>query len=298
MGTKIEKLPVLGADEIMKALQDLRDSRKYGLKSGLGSIDKQIGGIWRDGIVISGDPGSGKTIFALNLSVGFASSGNRIIYVDLENDKRDIILAVVTICLYRFFKNLSPPVYNLIEMPELLNKKPEWYEVIAIHLRPWFTLITTEDFKTITPDLIESLIGLAKEECGTQGKQAILFLDSINELSLLHPLNSKVYESLERWLAVLKAIRARYQIPISLICHVPKDSTREIFNPKGSSGIAHFARTQMIIKREKKEEHEFFHGLDEIEVILTRAQFGDTGKTRFFFDRDRLGLSEVLKSET
>jgi len=277
------KLPTLSPDDFINAITELQGIGKHGLKSGLGEIDKMIGGIWRDGVVISGKPGHGKTIFALNLVIGFMQSRNRVIYLDLENDRRDTIKRVILIALNRIFGSVAPTEGQLIKQPDVLAHT-EFWESIYKNLQPYFSLISVTDAK-ILPKTINGWLKSAAEEIQESGKQAILVIDSINELSVISPLARGIYESLERWLAEIKLLRVRYQIPIALICHVPKDSPEQIFNPKGSSGIAHFARTQIVIKRPLAMT---------IEANIVRSQFGRTGRVRYDFDQMRLGLKEQI----
>jgi predicted ATP-dependent serine protease len=244
-----------------------------------------IGGIWRDGVVISGKPGHCKTIFSLNLAFGFMQSKNRVIYLDLENDWRDTIKRIILIALNRIFGKDGPTEGELIRHPEILAHV-EFWEKIYKHLQPYFSLVNAAADKKIRPKSIDGWLKIAAEEIQESGKQAILIIDSINELSAISPLAKGLYESLERWLAEIKLLRVRYQIPIALICHVPKDSPDVIFNPKGSSGIAHFARTQIVIKRP---------GVSTIEANIVRSQFGGTGKVRYDFDQMRLGLKERIE---
>jgi len=243
-----------------------------------------IGGIWRDGVVISGKPGHGKTIFSLNLAFGFMQSQNRVIYLDLENDRRDTIKRMILITLNRMFGKDGPTEGDLIKHPEVLVHV-EFWERIYRQLQPYFSLVNADAEKKITPGTLDAWLKLAAEEIQKSGKQAMLIIDSINELSLISPLARSLYESLERWLAEIKLLRVRYQIPIALICHVPKDSPEQIFNPKGSSGIAHFARTQIVIKRPSAST---------VEANILRSQFGRTGKVRYDFDQMRLGLKEQV----
>jgi len=282
METKQAKLPTLAPDDFINAITELQGIGKHGLKSGLGSIDEMIGGIWRDGVVISGKPGHGKTIFSLNLAFGFMQSKNRVIYLDLENDRRDTIKRMILIALNRIFGKDGPTEAELIRHPEILAHV-EFWEKIYKHLQPYFSLVNAAADKRISPKSIDDGLKIAAEEIQERGKQAILIIDSINELSTISPLARGLYESLERWLAEIKLLRVRYQIPIALICHVPKDSPEQIFNPKGSSGIAHFARTQIVIKRPMAST---------IEANVVRSQFGRTGKVLYSFDQMRLGISD------
>jgi hypothetical protein len=279
--SKTVKLPTLKPEDFIKAITELREIGKHGLKSDLENIDKKIGGIWRDGVVISGDPGHGKTIFFLNLIFGFLRSENKVIYVDLENDRRDTIKRMVLITLNRIFGKNSPTEGQLIKDPSILTNT-EYWEKVHRYLEPHFSLINIGD-KKITPEILNSWLKGVVGEIQQTGKQAILGIDSLNELALVYPLARNIYESLERWLAEIKLLRVRYQIPIALICHVPKDAPKEIFNPKGSSGIAHFARTQIVIKRPSATT---------IEANIVRSQFGETGKVPYKFDQMRLGISE------
>lgn len=281
-------LPILRPDDFITAITELREVNKHGLKSGLGEIDQMIGGIWRDGIVISGKPGHGKTIFSLNLVFGFMKSGNRVIYLDLENDRRDTVKRIILITLNRVFSKNAPTEGELIRDPEILAHT-EFWEKIYKDLQPYFSLINPTSDKRITPKTIDAWLKIASEEIQENGKQAILIIDSINELSAISPLAKGLHESLERWLAEIKLLKVRYQIPIALICHVPKDSPEEIFNPKGSSGIAHFARTQIVIKRPSAST---------IEANIVRSQFGRTGKVRYDFDQMRLGLKEQVEYQS
>jgi hypothetical protein len=278
------KLPTLTPDDFVNAITELREIGRHGLKSGLGSIDEMIGGIWRDGVVISGKPGHGKTVFTLNLIWGFIQSLNRVIYLDLENDRRDTIKRMILITLNRIYGENGPTEGELIKHPEVLAHV-EFWEKIYKHLQPYFSLINLTADKKISPKIIDGWLKIAAEEIRENGKQAILIIDSINELAAISPLAKGLYESLERWLAEIKLLRVKYQIPIALICHVPKDSPEQIFNPKGSSGIAHFARTQIVIKRP---------GASSIEANIVRSQFGRTGKARYDFDQMRLGLKEQI----
>lgn len=278
-------LPTLKPEDFVSAISELKEIGKHGLKSGLGSIDEVIGGIWRDGVVISGKPGHCKTIFSLNLAFGFMQSENCVIYLDLENDRRDTIKRMILITLNRTFGKDAPTEGDLIRHPELLAHI-EFWEKIYKHLQPYFSLVNADADRRISPKTIDAWLKIAAEEVQENGKQAILIIDSINELSTISPLAKGLYESLERWLAEIKLLRVRYQIPIALICHVPKDSPEQIFNPKGSSGIAHFARTQIVIKRP---------GASVVEANIVRAQFGETGKVRYDFDQVRLGLKEQVE---
>jgi len=275
------KLPTLKPEDFIEAITELREIGKHGLRSGLENIDTKIGGIWRDGVVISGDPGHGKTIFFLNLIFGFLRSENKVIYLDLENDRRDTIKRMVLITLNRIFGKDAPTEGQLIKDPTILTN-PDFWEKIHRYLEPHFSLINIGD-KKITPGILNNWLKRIVGEIQQTGKQAILGIDSLNELALVYPLARNIYESLERWLAEIKLLRVKYQIPIVLICHVPKDAPKEIFNPKGSSGIAHFARTQIVIKRPTPST---------IEANILRSQFGRTGKVSYDFDQMRLGLKE------
>jgi len=248
----------------------------------LGKIDETVGGIWRDGIVISGDPGHGKTIFALNLMFGFMESKNRVIYLDLENDRRDTIKRMILITLNRIFGKAAPTEGQLIKDPNILTN-PDFWEKIHCYLEPYFSLVSIGDGK-ITPKMFDNWLKTIAGEIQQTGKQAILVIDSLNELSLVYPLARNIYESLERWLAEIKLLKVKYQIPIALICHVTKGGSKEIFNPKGSSGIAHFARTQIEIKRPEGKA-------SIIEANIVRSQFGQTGVKRYDFDQMRLGMT-------
>ncbi|MFX0202101.1 MAG: DnaB-like helicase C-terminal domain-containing protein [Candidatus Hodarchaeota archaeon] len=275
------KLPTLKPEDFIKAITELREIGKHGLKSDLKNIDTKIGGIWRDGVVISGDPGHGKTIFFLNLIFGFLRSENKVIYLDLENDRRDTIKRMILITLNRIFGKDAPTEGQLIKDPTILANTIFW-EKIHQYPESHFTLINIGD-KKITPGILDNWLKETVREIQQTGKQAILGIDSLNELALVYPLARNIYESLEKWLAEIKLLRVRYQIPIALICHVPKDAPKEIFTPKGSSGIAHFARTQIVIKRPTAST---------LEANIVRSQFGETGKVLYNFDQMRLGISE------
>jgi hypothetical protein len=257
------KLPTLKPEDFIKAITELREIGKHGLKSGLGKIDETVGGIWRDGIVISGDPGHGKTIFALNLMFGFMESKNRVIYLDLENDRRDTIKRMILIALNRIFGKDAPTEGQLIKDPNILTN-PDFWEKIHCYLEPYFSLVSIGD-KKITPKMCDNWLKTIAGEIQQTGKQAILVIDSLNE-------------------AEIKLLKVKYQIPIALICHVTKGGSKEIFNPKGSSGIAHFARTQIEIKRPEGKA-------SIIEANIVRSQFGQTGVKRYDFDQMRLGLT-------
>ena len=277
-----ETLPTLSEGDFVKAITELREIGKHGLKSGLGSIDEMIGGIWRDGLVVSGKPGSGKTIFSLNLAFGFMQSKNRVIYLDLENDRRDTIKRMILITLSRIFGSAAPTEGQLIKTPDVLAHV-EFWEKIYKNLQPYLSLVNADANRRIRPKTLNSWLKIAAEEIQETGKQAILVIDSINELTNISPLARGIYESLERWLSEIKSLKVQYQVPVLLICHVPKESPVEIFNPKGSSGIAHFARTQIVIKRPE---------VSTIEARVVRSQFGKTGKVRYRFDQMRLALKE------
>jgi len=276
------RFPVLGKDQIVDAFYELKETKKLGLRSGLGKIDERIGGIWRDGIVVSGDPGAGKTMFCLNLAIGFATSGNRIIYLDLENDWRDTVTASVSILLNKFEGDKAPRLKEIIDNPTLIVDNTHYWELIHLYFQ-YFTLVDIRNLR-VNPGLLRSWVKVAVQEREERGKQVILFIDSINELATVFSMNRGLYESLEKWLAEIKLIRAQYQMPIVLVCHVPKDSTKEIFNPKGSSGIAHFARTQIMIIRPHARK---------IRAKILRAQFGNKGETELAFDPDRLGIKGI-----
>ena len=196
METKKAKLPTLTHDDFVTAITELREIGKHGLKSGLGSIDEMIGGIWRDGVVISGKPGHGKTIFTLNLVFGFMQSGNRVICLDLENDRRDTIKRMILIALNRIFGDVAPTEGQLIKEPNILANVDFWKEVHK-NLQPHFSLISATDSK-ILPKTLNGWLKLASEEIREKGKQGILVIDSINELSAVSPLARGIYESLER----------------------------------------------------------------------------------------------------
>lgn len=297
--TVLESLPSLSLSDWEQALSDLRYISKEGLKSGYKKLDPAIGGVWRDGIVFSGEPGGGKSILSLNLAVRFAGRGNRVILFDLENDRRDIIKRLVLIILTQIMGSHGAPTENGLigegqDLPKIEAYKPTMQAYFE-HI----TVFSVGDHK-VTPKTLDGWMRLASEEVGRSkkqnskgeesGKQAILFIDSINELASAYPLMRGTYESLERWLSAIKGLRVKYQIPVCLICHVPKDTQAEIFNPKGSSGIAHFARTQIIVKKTPRPT-KFY---DEVAVEIVRSQFGP-GRERgigFALDKGRLNMEE------
>jgi predicted ATP-dependent serine protease len=286
METEKAKLPTITDTEIVQAISELKKIRQKGLRSTMPGIDNLIGGSWQDGIVISGKPGEGKTIFALNLAVGFTISGNRVIYLDLENDRRHIIKRIVLILFSILKGNLGPTEGELLKNLGLLTET-ENLSLLNIHLKPYFSLLTSSmNNDSITPRWLEYWAKLAKEEIKETGKQAILIIDSINELASVYPLAGNLYESLEKWLAHIKLLRVTFQMPIVLLCHVPKASDDSVFNPKGSSGIAHFARTQIIVERQTAIR---------MKISIVRSQFGGTGEKYFDFDQMRLGLKEHVE---
>ena len=72
-----------------------------------------------------------------------------------------------------------------------------------------------------------------------------------------------------------------YQIPVILISHVGKSGPF-----KGTTAIQHWARTQMLLEKERTES-------DEVVVELMRAQYGEEGTVRMLIDKMRLSMKEA-----
>jgi hypothetical protein len=248
-------------------------------------LDEQIGGIWRDGIVISGYPGVGKSVFAKHLAIPAVVGGHEVIYLDLENDRADILEAFLLVFLSAMMGDKAPTRMQLRQNPEILRDT----ETILMFERDvgdraWILDASYE--KKITPahlaELIEDRMNVLKAE----DKTVVLLIDSLNELNSLWPLGKGEYESMQRWLAEIKHIKAKYQIPVVLICHVTKIPNREeMMTPKGTSGLGHFARTQLIIEIDENQKA-------TVIVKVVRSQFGEVGQTKLLFDRTRLSLKE------
>lgn len=225
---------------------------------------------------------------------------------DIENDRRDVVKRLVLISLTMAMAK-PPTEYGLLQDD---NDVPRILPHLAT-IEPWLSRISlfSAGDGVMTPKVMESWMQLASDEIGrakkydedgnlTSGMDAILIIDSLNELASAHPLAKGEYESLQRWLATIKNLKVKYQLPVCLICHVPKEGASEIFNPKGSSGIAHFARTQLIVR---KKESESTATTDQIRVKVVRAQFAairkDKNTVRFILCRQTLGVREGRYTE-
>jgi len=89
--------PRLIAEELPEALRALRDGVPPGvIPTGLPAYDRFYGGLWPGQVhVIGGRPGMGKSCLALNLATNAARGGRKVLYVCLEDTRRQTVLRLL-----------------------------------------------------------------------------------------------------------------------------------------------------------------------------------------------------------
>ena len=284
MKNNLPGLKRISSEALIGAIYDLKETKKHGLRSNLKGLDNQIGGIWRDGIVIQGLPDSGKTVLSKNLAVSFCIGGNRVIDVDLENDERENLINITLIFLAMLKGKGAPTRGELMERPAILSEAVN-VDLLEKHLYPFYHYIGAGADK-ITEDAMEGwMAGLTEGQ--TRGSQVALFLDSLHYLAKLYPIRNirDPLESVEQWIAALGRIKSKWQMPVFIIPHRLKSTQGmdEMMELKGSSSIPHFARTQIKLERVAP---------GEVKVKILRAQFGSRESMLLRLDQLRLLLTE------
>jgi KaiC/GvpD/RAD55 family RecA-like ATPase len=220
-------------------------------------------------------------VFVSHLAIHFAVGGHEVIYLDLENDRKDVVQRLFTIFLSTYWGKKAPTIGQLYEAPEkwLDNDEVTMAYVENVGERLW--VIDAGYEKKILPAHLDELLKDRWDAVKQDDKQVILIVDSINEINSLWPLGKGEYESIQRWLAEIKHLKAKYDAPIILVAHVTQDGV----GFKGTSGLKHFARTQIGLERPDATKN-------VITLSVIRSQFGETGDTRLYLDRTRLLLLE------
>jgi len=266
--------------EITDAILELTKIQKDGPKTKFQRLDRTVGGVWLDGVAISGERGVGKSLLVDHMMIDFAMAGNEVVKLDLENNRRHILERLFLIFACRVLGRESAP--QKME----LRDYPKWMGNVGIN-RKWHDnmkdriwLIDSAYEKRLTPEQIDELVKERWEVLAPMEKQVILIVDSFDVLNNRFPLCSGEYESQQRWLSEIQAIGTKYQIPIILISHMGKSGPF-----KGTTAIQHYARTQILLEPVENEPN-------TVIVNVLRAQYGEASRIRMEIDRTRLALRE------
>lgn len=271
-------------EDVTKSIFKIKNLIRCGPRSGFSRLDQRIGGVWRDGVVISGSPGAGKSLLVSHLALRFVIGGHVVILVDLENDLKDVHERLFLIFLSSMAAKKAPTKGQFHDAPEMVLTDPKWIRAFQDHIANRLWIIDSGHDKAMTPAHLEELVREEWEKVTQEEKQVVLIIDSVNELNSLWPLGKSEYESIQRWLSEIKHIKSKYEIPVILVCHV----TQEGQGFKGTSGLRHFGRTQILLESGDKENTR-----NDIILTIQRSQYGQTGDTPFHLDRTRLMLEEI-----
>ena len=105
-----EKSELFDYNQVEEILEYAKNSHKYRMKLGIPPIDEMLlGGVSRQNVCLFlGPMHAGKSIILLNVAKNFVRQGYRTLYIDLENDLRQLVLrafsAFTCVPYNRFFK--------------------------------------------------------------------------------------------------------------------------------------------------------------------------------------------------
>lgn len=248
------------------ALHDaLVNSRPLGPLSGFPKVDRELCGAFPPGVhIIHGDPGAGKTAFALQIACSCKCPA---LYVSCEMGPlellRRITARVTNTYLGRFKTGELPPekAANLVGQ--------------AIAATPNLIILDATQ-KIATASLIMRAAREIKRQ--TEAEHLLIVIDSVHSWADSMPVDNE-YEALNAALASLRKMGSELGCPVIGIAERNRASQR-IGGQAGSAGSRKFeygAETVMELGRKESETN----ALGECEIVLTfsKNRHGSPGKT-------------------
>lgn len=263
--------------EVYQRLDDVfqRKDRGCGKKvDGWDDFNERMGGLRESEMtVLTGDTGSGKSTFALNIFYNLIKQGESILIASTEMDTEQVISSLFSMHIGKNFKDFSADEYAKCIM--WFSEKKIYF--VDVHGR-------------LSVNQIEDYICYAKRKYDI----SFVLLDHLHFFIRYRSENPVV--DIENFVFDIVGVAKKTKCNIWLIAHPSKLDNRKglvsMNDIKGSSAIKQDAHNVLTIRRDREAEEKGFNEVI-INIEKVRHTSGKGGKKRYLFNSE--GLSYEAK---
>lgn len=277
------------ASSVIKDIETGEDTK---LKTGLTDIDKIVGGLSTDDLVIiAARPSMGKTSLALNIALNVAKTGSSVIFFSLEMGYRSLIERAVGV-----LSGVNPQVLRADE-PDL----PKCGEVV-VSAKELEELDIVFHENGTTPHRVESFIKQRKKTSGVD----LVVIDYLQLMSAGCKTSNRTHEVTEISRR-LKLLALKEQVPILCLSQLNRQvESRDGHRPRlsdlrDSGSIEQDADLVLLIHREDyfrrilNPENPVLDGFADVTVAKNRR--GRTGFAKLVFIEDICKFGNLMVAE-
>jgi len=286
-------------DEVIDRIYDRKKAGS--VSTGFSILDDISSGLRVDNtIVLAGDTGIGKSLLAMNIAVNVAKSGNKVLYLDLENGENTSITRLLSI-----WSGLD---FNYFEGEDSLDKAKEINREMSDYIEYW-------DHKSLS-----TLSGFDKDKFGTlvkyikaqshnpDTKPRLVIIDPLQELESEID-TGKLYNEQGKVVVGLKNLSQDLHLTIIICHHLRKVGSSNdrfisdiddkepvlyriptISDLKGSAKITDSSQQVWTLVRPYKSETREGRSKSRIEILKNRE--GKMGVIRLYFNEDNLRFED------
>lgn len=241
-------------------------------------LNAKLGGLREtELIVVTGDTGSGKSMFTKNIFFSLLSQGEKVMIASTEENIEAVVTALFTMYRGKNFKNFSDEDYQACIL--WFADKPIYF--IDIHGR-------------LSIDQIEEYVEYATRKYDVK----YILLDHLH--FFIRHISDNPVQDIENFVFSLVALARKTSVNMWLVAHVAKlDNSKGIVSMndiKGSSAIKQDAHAVITIRRDSKAEED---GRNEVIINCEKVRHisGCGGKKRYLFNTETLCYKECIAEE-
>lgn len=301
MVNKLSKEEIKERDDVIKRVYDKRKSTDLVL-TGISKIDEVMGGLEAGNImVLGGDTGIGKSLFAMTMAVNVAKQGHNVLYIDLENGEQLGITRLLSIWSGKEYKHFKDP--------ESEEEAKEIYREIAERIDYWDHVLLQDTFKSYDENTAKTIIDLIKaKSINKSTKPRLIIIDPLQALESEID-GQRQYNEQGKLSKDIKNLSQRLNNNV-IICHhfrKPDASSRyvrdidesegsvyrvpDINDFKGSSKIVENSQMVCAIMRQYKSDTKSKRSKSKFMILKNRDGLEHEG-IKIHFDEDTLTFKD------
>jgi replicative DNA helicase len=281
------------APSVLEALAKVRITGLRSVKTGIEKLDLLTGGLQAGVHVLAGEPGVGKTTFALQLAVAAVRSKQPAIFVSFEESTPRLLLRAVA-CWYNqkraqeWESHLVPKAYEegqgkLETLERVFEEAKEFLGALWIKQAP--PRLDVADVADIARAAMEEL----------KADRCLVVVDYLQRWASTRRGRDDFRFKVSELVAELRALALGLEIPVLVLSsqNRPGQGEARLTSLKESGDIEYSADTALFLTTDEKEDRE----LDELDrwgvaarnvtLSLAKNRYGDKGNVplRYYADR-------------
>jgi replicative DNA helicase len=251
---RVTPLHCLTIEDFHDAFDFYRGKELLGYATGFSSLDEATGGL-QDFVTIAGLTGVCKTTFALNLAASLALGEVPVLYYDLENRKRDLVIRIACNC--------GGTTIEALRRGEGIPGGDKILRLLGY-------LFLEDNAASTSPESIRAGIRYVRKE---KGMTPVLFIDPLHKLEPL-PETQRLDKrnQVDLWLGKLEQIKNQFDTPVVVVSELVK---QEEGKPLGLHCLKETGRTaytsKLVLAIDKPQ------GSNDVKLWVLKNSFGASG---------------------